>query len=123
MEEGLPKSFDVVVIGTGLAESIVSAAASRNGHSVLHLDPREYYGSACATLNFDLWLSKEFVGIPPAAVSHSPTPSQPLSWRNIYRNFEQVWYDDNKEVKEEFDKNKRRFNIDIFPQVTQNKNS
>lgn len=34
----LPKDFDVVIIGTGLTESIVSAALSRVGKIVLHLD-------------------------------------------------------------------------------------
>jgi RAB protein geranylgeranyltransferase component A len=36
-DDRLPESFDVVVIGTGVTESIVSAAVSRNGHTVLHL--------------------------------------------------------------------------------------
>ena len=36
--------FDVVVLGTGMVESIVAAAAARQGHSVLHLDNARYYG-------------------------------------------------------------------------------
>jgi RAB protein geranylgeranyltransferase component A len=34
----LPTEYDVIVIGTGLTESIVSAALSRIGKSVLHID-------------------------------------------------------------------------------------
>jgi len=44
MGDRLPETFDVLVVGTGLVESIVSAAVSRIGHSVLHIDPRDYYG-------------------------------------------------------------------------------
>lgn len=36
----------------GLTESIVAAAASRVGKSVLHLDVNEYYGSYWASFNF-----------------------------------------------------------------------
>lgn len=31
-------SFDFVVVGTGLSESILSAALSIQGHTVLHID-------------------------------------------------------------------------------------
>src|SRR4051794_30347793 len=34
--DDLPSEFDVIIVGTGLAESIVSAAVARSGHSVLH---------------------------------------------------------------------------------------
>ena len=34
----LPKEYDVIIIGTGLTESIVSAALSRIGKTVLHID-------------------------------------------------------------------------------------
>lgn len=49
----LPNRFDVIVIGTGLIESIVSAACSRSGKSVLHLDNNSFYGSVWASFNFD----------------------------------------------------------------------
>ena len=50
--DSLPNSFDVIVVGTGLEESILAAAASRNGHSVLHLDTLDYYGGDWAAFNF-----------------------------------------------------------------------
>ena len=34
----LPKDYDVIIVGTGLTESIVSAALSRIGKIVLHID-------------------------------------------------------------------------------------
>ena len=44
--------YEVIVIGTGLEESIVAAAVARNGHSVLHIDTKEYYGEDWASFNF-----------------------------------------------------------------------
>ncbi|KAI8811453.1 GDP dissociation inhibitor-domain-containing protein [Cladochytrium replicatum] len=49
----LPSSFDVIVIGTGLTESITSAALSRAGLSVLHLDSQPFYGGHGTTLRLD----------------------------------------------------------------------
>ncbi|XP_051177343.1 rab escort protein 1 [Lolium perenne] len=40
-----PSSFDVVVCGTGLPESILAAACAAAGKTVLHVDPNPFYGS------------------------------------------------------------------------------
>ena len=40
----LPKEYDVIIAGTGLTESIVSAALSRIGKTVLHIDRECFYG-------------------------------------------------------------------------------
>ena len=82
MNEELPTEFDLVVIGTGkfilkknishkimnhiywlkkniffcylgFTESIVSAAASRIGKTVLHIDPNDYYGGHWASFNLE----------------------------------------------------------------------
>lgn len=78
MAEELPAEYDLIVLGTGnifksftsvfyqtiksnqtnipipgLTESIVAAAASRIGKTVLHLDTKEYYGSTWASFNFE----------------------------------------------------------------------
>ncbi|KAK7865799.1 hypothetical protein R5R35_001264 [Gryllus longicercus] len=53
MEDDLPTEYDVIVVGTGMTESIVAAAASRIGKKVLHLDSNEYYGGLWASFNFD----------------------------------------------------------------------
>lgn len=58
----LPDDFDVLVLGTGLTESIIAAAASRSGKTVLHLDHNDYYGSEWASIPFkqvETWISTE----------------------------------------------------------------
>ncbi|KAI8907659.1 GDP dissociation inhibitor [Powellomyces hirtus] len=44
--------FDVIVLGTGLTESIVAGSLARAGKSVLHIDRNEFYGEHLAS--FDL---------------------------------------------------------------------
>ncbi len=39
----LQKEYDVIIVGTGLTESILAAALSRIGKTVLHLDRLIYY--------------------------------------------------------------------------------
>ncbi|THV04549.1 FAD/NAD(P)-binding domain-containing protein [Dendrothele bispora CBS 962.96] len=50
MDEG---TFDVIVIGTGLSESISAAALSKAGFKVAHLDKNPYYGAEEASLFLD----------------------------------------------------------------------
>ncbi|XP_066496067.1 rab proteins geranylgeranyltransferase component A 1 [Tiliqua scincoides] len=57
MADSLPSEFDVVVIGTGLPESIIAAACSRSGQRVLHVDSRNYYGGNWASFSFSGLLS------------------------------------------------------------------
>ncbi|XP_068929049.1 rab proteins geranylgeranyltransferase component A 2-like [Petaurus breviceps papuanus] len=57
MADKLPSEFDVIVIGTGLPESIIAAACSRSGQSVLHVDSRSYYGGNWAGFSFSGLLS------------------------------------------------------------------
>ncbi|KAK9810589.1 hypothetical protein WJX73_002878 [Symbiochloris irregularis] len=54
----LPDAFDIIVLGTGLPESIVAGAAAKAGKRVLHLDKEEHYGSQWASLpleEFKAW--------------------------------------------------------------------
>ncbi|RZC42111.1 rab proteins geranylgeranyltransferase component A 1 [Asbolus verrucosus] len=53
MDCDLPTDFDIIVVGTGVVESIVSAAASRIGKRVLHIDSNNYYGGLWASFNLD----------------------------------------------------------------------
>lgn len=53
MGDELPSEYDIIVVGTGMTESIVAAAASRIGKRVLHLDSNEYYGGLWASFNFE----------------------------------------------------------------------
>ena len=62
MDQPLPDHFDLIILGTGLEESIVAAAAARNGHTVLHLDDNGYYGGDWAAFNMEgiqEWINKE----------------------------------------------------------------
>ncbi|XP_023339361.1 rab proteins geranylgeranyltransferase component A-like [Eurytemora carolleeae] len=55
----LPDQFQLVVVGTGLVESIVAAAAARMGHTVLHIDTAGYYGGDFASFTLeglDVWI-------------------------------------------------------------------
>jgi len=49
-------SYDVIVLGTGLTECIISGLLSVNGKKVLHMDRHDYYGGDCASLNLEqIW--------------------------------------------------------------------
>ncbi|KAK3923718.1 Rab proteins geranylgeranyltransferase component A 2 [Frankliniella fusca] len=52
-DNDLPTNYDVIVIGTGMTESILAAAASRVGKQVLHIDSNEYYGGLWASFNLE----------------------------------------------------------------------
>lgn len=55
--DNLPSDFDVVILGTGLTESIIASACSRVGQKVLHVDRRNYYSGKWAGFNFNSLLS------------------------------------------------------------------
>ncbi|XP_023697491.2 rab proteins geranylgeranyltransferase component A 1 isoform X2 [Paramormyrops kingsleyae] len=57
MAADLPGEFDVVVLGTGLTESVIAAACSRVGQRVLHVDRRSYYAGNWASFTFNGLLS------------------------------------------------------------------
>jgi len=44
-------NFDVIVVGTGLTESLVAGALARNGKTVLHLDKNDFYGNYFSSFN------------------------------------------------------------------------
>jgi hypothetical protein len=43
-QEGLQSSYDVILIGTGLVQSIVASAVARTNRTVLHVDAADHYG-------------------------------------------------------------------------------
>ncbi|KAJ8298316.1 hypothetical protein KUTeg_024847 [Tegillarca granosa] len=53
MASDLPTSFDVVVVGTGMSESILAAAFSRIGQQVLHVDKNDFYSGQWASFNLE----------------------------------------------------------------------
>ncbi len=55
----MDQEYDVIVLGTGLTECILSGLMSVEGKKVLHIDRNDYYGAECASLNLSL-LYKRF---------------------------------------------------------------
>lgn len=43
--------LQVIVLGTGLTECILSGLLSKDGKKVLHMDRNDYYGGESASLN------------------------------------------------------------------------
>lgn len=52
------EEYDVIVMGTGLKECILSGLLSVDGKKVLHLDRNNYYGADCASLNLEQLYTK-----------------------------------------------------------------
>ncbi len=49
-------TYDVIIMGTGITESILSGLMSLEGKKVLHIDKNPFYGDAGASLNITaLW--------------------------------------------------------------------
>jgi Rab GDP dissociation inhibitor len=62
----MEEAYDVIVLGTGLTECIISGLLSVNGKKVLHIDRNDYYGGECASLNLDqAWTHFKEDGKPP----------------------------------------------------------
>jgi RAB protein geranylgeranyltransferase component A len=53
-EDPLAQTFDLLVLGTGLQECLLAAAAARAGQRVLHLDSFDYYGGESAAFPLHL---------------------------------------------------------------------
>lgn len=110
--EDLPNEFDLVVVGTGFSESIVAAAASRVGKTVLHVDENEFYGGYWASFNLDSF------------VSHLEKSRSDESVKCRLKDAEERWFEFTEEQpevngwsKEKILKDGRRFNIDLIPKV------
>lgn len=57
--------YDVIVLGTGLTECILSGLFSVEGKKVLHMDRNDYYGGESASLNLTLLYKKFRNGVAP----------------------------------------------------------
>ncbi|KAL4366825.1 hypothetical protein GQ457_05G006020 [Hibiscus cannabinus] len=110
-----PTTFDLIVIGTGLPESIIAAAASTASKSVLHLDPKPFYGSHFSSL--------PLADLPSFLSTHSTSPSPPrprssedsnefsvldLSTRPLYSSIDISVFSPDL-----LDQNSRKFNLDV----------
>lgn len=66
------EEYDVIVMGTGLKECILSGLLSTKGKKVLHLDRNGYYGGDTASLNLtNLWQKFRPGSEPPKAFGHN----------------------------------------------------
>jgi len=62
----MEETYDVIVMGTGLTEGIISGLLSVNGKKVLHIDRNNYYGGDCASLGLQqIWEHFKEPGNPP----------------------------------------------------------
>ncbi|EON68260.1 hypothetical protein W97_07518 [Coniosporium apollinis CBS 100218] len=57
MEEIAPE-YDVVVLGTGLTECVLSGVLSVKGNKVLHIDRNDHYGGEAASINIESLFKK-----------------------------------------------------------------
>ncbi|CCD23037.1 GTPase-activating protein MRS6 NDAI_0A08850 [Naumovozyma dairenensis CBS 421] len=53
LPETTPEKVDVLIVGSGMVESVLAAALSWQGSTVLHIDKNDYYGDTSATLTVD----------------------------------------------------------------------
>jgi ribulose 1,5-bisphosphate synthetase/thiazole synthase len=49
-------AYDVIIVGTGLTETVAAAALARSGRKVLHLDALPFYGEVFGVTE---WSEKE----------------------------------------------------------------
>uniref|UniRef100_A0AAG5D0P0 Rab proteins geranylgeranyltransferase component A n=1 Tax=Anopheles atroparvus TaxID=41427 RepID=A0AAG5D0P0_ANOAO len=129
MEEELPTEFDLIVIGTGLTESIVAAAASRVGKTVLHLDTNDYYGGYWASFNLEAF--RKYLNSCRSHHQPSTTSSrfennflQLCPYPTIVQNAYEKWsnlLEESGDVdgwsREKIEQEFRRFNIDLTPKL------
>lgn len=69
-----PDKVDVLIVGTGMVESVLAAALSWQGSSVLHVDKNDHYGDTSATLTVDQtkrWVKQVNEGVYPQCYSNA----------------------------------------------------
>ncbi|KAI5463311.1 GDP dissociation inhibitor [Mariannaea sp. PMI_226] len=54
----IAKEYDVIVLGTGLTECILSGVLSVKGKKVLHIDRNDHYGGEAASVNLEVLFKK-----------------------------------------------------------------
>lgn len=87
----IPTSVDCIILGTGLTNSILAAACSRIGKSVLHVDKNNYYGDEWASFTFQ----------------------QTIDWIKANFPFDRAL----KTIPEELNNKSRMFCIDLCPRL------
>ncbi|KAL1992124.1 hypothetical protein VTN49DRAFT_4156 [Thermomyces lanuginosus] len=56
--EDIAPEYDVVVMGTGLTECVLSGVLSAKGYKVLHIDRNDHYGGEAASVNIEALFKK-----------------------------------------------------------------
>ncbi|MFS7953129.1 putative GDP dissociation inhibitor, FAD/NAD(P)-binding domain superfamily [Helianthus anomalus] len=107
-----PTNFDLIVTGTSLPESIITAAASTAGKSMLHLNPNPHYGShysSLSLLNLTSFLTFQTLNPQNSDTEDAPdhTTAFNIITRTVYSDIEICLYDDS--VTE----HSRKFNLDV----------
>ncbi|OQR92632.1 rab proteins geranylgeranyltransferase component A [Achlya hypogyna] len=109
MEDALyDTKYDVVLVGTGIVESIVAGALARAGKKVLHLDTNDYYGSNYASLTFDQF--QDWMAAPLREPSPSSADVVPLTSSFHCSKLHEARADD-------FTPRSTSFSIDVHPKV------
>jgi len=67
----MDEEYDVIILGTGLKECILSGVLSVEGKKVLHMDRNSYYGGESASLNLNQLYEKFKKGTPAASLGAS----------------------------------------------------
>ncbi|KAL2491194.1 Rab escort protein [Abeliophyllum distichum] len=108
-----PSNFDLIIVGTGLPESILAAASSAAGKAVLQLDPNSSYGTHYASLplqDFITFLqsqSSSTLQVPQTDDGSGNYVCVPLITRPLYSSLEINSYS-----SEPLD-NSRKFSLDL----------
>ncbi|XP_051134560.1 rab escort protein 1 [Andrographis paniculata] len=107
-----PSNFDLIVVGTGLPESIVAGAASAAGKTVLHLDPNPFYGTHYSSFPLNdlvsfLQSGSQIVPQSPPFQTSDEYDSNPLLVRSMYSDLEISSY------SSEPTDCSRKFNVDL----------
>ncbi|KAJ0234155.1 Rab escort protein 1 [Hirschfeldia incana] len=107
-----PTTYDLIIVGTGVSESILAASASSSGSSVLHLDPNPFYGSHSASLSLpDLTSFLHSNSLPPPPSHEGPSDflSVDLVNRSLYSSVEITTFESS--ILDEH--HSRKFNVDL----------
>lgn len=113
----LPKEYDIIIAGTGLTESILSAALSRIGKIVLHIDRNQFYGGEFSSHS----LASLIEWIEQINTNETQYASSNKCNNNLKNFFKENHYEWNsnlaEESKNEILKLSRRFSMDLAPNV------
>ncbi|KAK6944831.1 GDP dissociation inhibitor [Dillenia turbinata] len=109
-----PTSFDLILIGTGLSESVIAAAASAAGKSVLHVDPNPFYGSHFSSLPLLDFSSYLLSLSSPTTVTASGSASDEVDYVAVDLNTRSLYSDvEITPASDELSDLSRKFNLDL----------